>query len=157
MRPAKGSLRGRAGCEQLACRPAGRFNLKSISCLSCLPSLVSAPERSLLGAPLSALSEDRRPRSLKLNHVEIVEWHEVAIAAEDVHEALGVLNRAVAVARRGLPALDEAEFTLMCVLCGVMAVCVVEASCSLSLLVVHLKALVGILDDERVAHRNGSR
>lgn len=137
--------------------PCESFQFKVYLLFVLLPSLVSAPQRSLLRASSSALSEDRRPRSLKLNHVKIVEWHEVAVAAEDVHKALGVLNRAVAVACCGLPALNKAKFTLMCVLCGVMAVCIVETSCSLSLLVVDLKALVGILDDERVAHRNRSR
>lgn len=111
------------------------------------------PHWHLVGSHSGSLSR----RSLELNHVEVVKWHEVAVAAEDVHEALGILDCAVAVARGGLPALDEAEFTLMCVLCGVVTVCVVEATRSLSLLVVRLKALVGVLNDERIAHGNGGR
>ena len=109
---------------------------------------------ALLRAIFRLRSEGRRRRSLELNHVEVVEWHEVTVAAEDVHEAFGVLDCAVAVASGGLSSLDEAKFTLMCVLCGFVPVCVVKAACSLSLLVVDVKALVGVLDDEGVTHRN---
>lgn len=88
-------------------------------------------------------------RSIELNHVEVVEWHEVSVASEDVHETSGVLDRTVAVASCWLSAVDETEFTLMCLLCAVMPVGAHARCLSLAHdLVVSVKALVGVLDDE---------
>jgi len=84
----------------------------------------------------------------------------VAVAAEDEHVALRVLNSTVAVASRWLSALDESEFTLMCLLCSLVAVSVREVASMLSLLhalVVRVEACVRILDDERVLHRDRCR
>jgi len=139
--------------QRWACRCAARCNSKSISFFVLFPYL-SAFERCSFACHLQATSKGRRLRSLKLNHIEIIEWHEVTIASKDVHESFGVLNCAVAVASGGLSSLDEAKFTLMCVLCGFVPVCVIKATCSLSFLVVNVKALVGVLDDEGVTHRN---
>ena len=80
----------------------------------------------------------------------------MSVAAEDVHESFGILDCAVSIARGGLPSWDEAKFTLMCVLCGIVPICVVEAACSLPPLIVGVEALVGVLDDEGISHRNRS-
>lgn len=84
----------------------------------------------------------------------------MAVAAEDEHVTLRVFDSTVAVTSGGLPALDESEFTLMCLLCSLVAVGVREVAGMLSLLhalVVRIKACVCVLDDERVLHGNRCR
>ena len=108
-------------------------------------------------SPSLLVKERVRRRSVELQHVEVVEWHEVPIAAEDIHVTLGVLDRTVTVASGWLPALDETKFTLMCLLRALVESGVREPALSLSLLhalVVRVKALVGILDNERAGHRD---
>ena len=53
--------------------------------------------------------------------------------------------------------INKAKFTLLCLMCGVMAVCVWENSCLFSLfhaLVILVEAMVCVLDNKRVTHRN---
>lgn len=89
--------------------------------------------------------------SLELNHVQVVEWHEVTITAEDVHVALGVDDADVAVTSGGLSAADETKFVF--VARGVGVVPSAELPSLLHLLVVLVERLVGVLDQERVHHR----
>ena len=89
--------------------------------------------------------------SLELNHVQVVEWHEVTITAEDVHVALGVDDADVAVTSGGLSAADETKFVF--VDRGVGVVPSAELPSLLHLLVVLVERLVGVLDQERVHHR----
>lgn len=77
------------------------------------------------------------------------------VTAEDVHVALGVDNRDVAVTGSGLGSSDQAEFVVVD-----LRHVLVRAAKHLSLLhllVVLVERLVRVLDDECVHHRHRGR
>ena len=88
--------------------------------------------------------------SLELNHVQVVERHQMSVTAKDVHVALGVDDGNMSITSSRLDSSDEAKFVLVSV-CGVMVVHAVLLSL-LHLLGVLVEALVGVLDDESVHH-----
>ena len=92
--------------------------------------------------------------SVQFDHVQVVERHEVSVAAENVHEALGVDHADVAVTSRRFGTSDEAEFVLVMV-CSALVVRSKVLLSLLHLLVVQVKAVVRILNDERVHHGDG--
>ena len=101
------------------------------------------------------VQEGGAARSSEFEHVEVVEWHEVPIATEDIHVALGVLHGTVAVASSGLPALDETKFTLMCLLRAFVQSRAGQSALGLALLhalVISVETLVGILNNEGAGH-----
>ena len=112
------------------------------------PSVPFLPARSLSPRSIYRLS-------LELNHVQVVERHKVSVTSEDVHVALGVDDRDVAIAGRGLSASNQAKFVLV-VVCRIM-VEPAKLLPLLHLLMVLVEALVGVLNNERVHHCNRRR
>lgn len=96
------------------------------------------------------------PSSLQLDHVQVVERHQVSITAENVHVALRINDRNMAVTGRGLCASDQTEFVFV-VMCSIMVVGATELLSFLHLLMIQVEALVGILNDERVHHGHRCR
>ena len=99
------------------------------------------------GAPLT------HSVSLKLDHVQVIERHEVSITAEDVHVAFRVDNADVTIACRWLGSTDEAKFVFV-VVRRVVIVRHAELLPLLHGLVVGVEAVVRVLNDERVHHRH---
>jgi len=94
--------------------------------------------------------------SLQLDHVQVVERHQMSITAENVHVALRINDRNMAVTGRGLCASDQTEFVFV-VMCSIMVVGATELLSFLHLLMIQVEALVGILNDERVHHGHRCR
>lgn len=93
--------------------------------------------------------------SLQLDHVQVVERHQVSVAAKDVHVAFGVDEADVTVAGRRSSASDQAKFVFVLVR-GVVVVRSKLLSL-LHLLVVQVEAVICILNDERAHHRHRCR
>ena len=93
--------------------------------------------------------------SLESDHVEVVKRHVMSVASEDIHETVLINHSGVTVTGSGPHVVHEAKFGLQLV--GGMVVCLVEASLLslLHLVVVHIEALVSVLDDKCVLHRVG--
>ena len=89
--------------------------------------------------------------SLELDHVQVIERHQVSITAEDVHVAFRVDNADVTIACRWLGSTDEAKFVFV-VSCRVVIVRHAELLPLLHRLVVGVEAMVRVLDNERVHH-----
>ena len=90
--------------------------------------------------------------SAQLDHIQVVERHEMSVSTEDIHVALGIDETDVSVTCCRLGPSDEAEFVF------VSSSCIITAkllSSLLHLLVVLVEALVGVLDEECVHHCNG--
>ena len=79
----------------------------------------------------------------------------MSVTSEDVHVALRVDDRDVAIAGRGLSASNQAKFVLV-VVCRIM-VEPAKLLPLLHLLMVLVEALVGVLNNERVHHCNRRR
>mmetsp|Transcript_5309 Transcript_5309/g.7102 ORF Transcript_5309/g.7102 Transcript_5309/m.7102 type:complete len:253 (+) Transcript_5309:53-811(+) len=129
----------------------------SIACyvlFSVLSFLRASPSRLVLSARLpfpvatTALSH-------QLDHVQVVEGHKVSVAAEDVHESLGVDHGNVAVTGRRFGASDQAKFVF--VLLRRVVVIGTKLLALLHLLVVQIEAVVRILNDKGVHHRDARR
>ena len=104
---------------------------------------------SLLTQPLSVLYH--LSSLLELNHVQVIERHKMPITSEDVHVAFGVDDRNMAITSSGLGTSDQAKFVF------VAGSVVIETAKLLSLfhlLVILIKAMVSVLDDEGVHHRH---
>ena len=90
----------------------------------------------------------------QLYHIKVVKWHLVAVSTEDVHEAVLVHISGVSITSSGT-ASNHTEFGL----CHwVVSSRHGEALSSLSafahLLVVGVEGVIGILNDERLLHRD---
>ena len=96
--------------------------------------------------------------SLELDHVQVVEGHQMPVSAENVHETLRIHHSAVPVAGRRSLVVNKSKLgglsKASCILVRLAGAEVAGLSLS-HLLVVCIEALVSVLDQECVLHRNG--
>lgn len=96
--------------------------------------------------------------SLELDHVQVVERHEMPVSAEHVHETLRIYHCAVPITGSRSLSVNKSKLGGLsvgrCVLVRVAGAKVPSLSLS-HLLVVSIEALVSILDQECVLHGNG--
>ena len=114
----------------------------------CAPflGLYSSPLRSKLFIPLSFFF-CRCLRSLKPNHIQVVERHVVSVTAKYIHITGGINDGWVAISWSGFAALNEASLLGRVVLCN--------SSLALHFrnkLAVDFEALISVFDDKSVLH-----
>lgn len=94
-----------------------------------------------------------RPRSLQLNHIQVVERHVVSIPSEDIHESLRIDACRVSISGGWL----IANYQLGCLL-GVFLLSLGQSLWFLGdVTAIFLKGLISVLDDETVHHWNWCR